>query len=118
MRAAGWESGRWPRSTHHNCILKTGQPVKKSNQAVYHGCFMAVSGHMQTRLSRLHYVIFLVSTMAAGRDYFPHPISNCFSRAPIRDSFSLLAELPNWLNENELGYLKCLKDFATQADSD
>lgn len=54
---------------------------------------------------------------------FPHLISSCFSRTPIRDGSSLLAKLlvlylPNPCNENELGYPKHVKDFATQDDLD
>lgn len=54
---------------------------------------------------------------------FPHLISSCFARAPITDGSSLLAKwfvlhLPNTFNENELGYLKHVKDSATQDDFD
>lgn len=61
--------------------------------------------------------------MAARRHDFPHLISSCFSRAPVRDSSFLLAkllvlQLPNSFNENALGYLKHVKDFAAQDDFD
>lgn len=103
-------------------VLKGGQPVKKFDQAFYHGSFTAVGSHIQTWLCSLSvYVVFLLSTKAAKSDYFPHPISSCFLRVYIRDSSPLLSELlvsqlPNWFNENELGYLKRVKHFATQAD--
>lgn len=99
--------------------------MKKPNQAWFnHSCFIAVSGHTQTWLLGLYYAILLVSTiMAARRDDFPHLISSCFSKAPIRDSSSLLAkllvlQLLNSFNENVLGYLKHVKDFAAQDDFD
>lgn len=82
-----------------------------------------MSGHIRTWLSGLCYIVFLVSTMAARRDFSPSPHFQLLFKSPHqRQLFSvaelLVTQLPNWFNENELGYLKHVKDFATQADFD